>query len=37
MVWDKRRALPAYAKVLCEMVAEHVRQAFPTKRQSRRG
>lgn len=36
MLWDKRRPLPAYAKVLCEMVAEHVRQAFPIKRQSRR-
>jgi len=36
MLWDKRRPLPAYAKVLCEMVAEHVQQAFPIKRQSRR-
>ena len=33
MLWDKR---PAYAKVFCEMVAEHVQQAFPIKRQSRR-
>jgi DNA-binding transcriptional LysR family regulator len=29
MLWDKRRPLPAYAKVFCEMVAEHVQQAFP--------
>ena len=36
MLWDKRRPLPAYAKVFCEMVAEHVQQAFPIKRQSRR-
>jgi DNA-binding transcriptional LysR family regulator len=36
MLWDKRRPLPAYANVLCGMVAEHVQQAFPIKRQSRR-
>ena len=36
MLWDKRRPLPAYAKVFCEMIAEHVQQAFPIKRQSRR-
>ncbi len=36
MLWDKRRPMPAYAKVFCEMVAEHVQQAFPIKRQSRR-
>lgn len=29
MLWDKRRPLPAYATVFCEMVAEHVKQAFP--------
>jgi DNA-binding transcriptional LysR family regulator len=29
MMWDKRRALPAYAKVFCEMLAEQVRKAFP--------
>ena len=29
IMWDKRRALPAYAKVFCEMLAEDVRQAFP--------
>jgi DNA-binding transcriptional LysR family regulator len=26
---DKRRPLPAYAKVFCEMLAEHVRKGFP--------
>lgn len=36
MLWDKRRSLPAYAKVFCEMVAEHVQQTFPIKWQSRR-
>jgi DNA-binding transcriptional LysR family regulator len=36
MFWDKRRPLPRYANVFCEMVAEHVRQAFPLKRRSRR-
>jgi DNA-binding transcriptional LysR family regulator len=29
MLWDRRRALPAYAKAFCEMLAEQVRQAFP--------
>ena len=29
MMWDKRRALPAYARVFCEMLAEQVRQVFP--------
>ena len=36
MLWDKRRPLPAYAKVFCEMVAEHVQQAFPITRKSGR-
>ena len=36
MLWDKRRPLPGYANVLCEMIAKHVQQAFPIKRQSRR-
>jgi hypothetical protein len=36
ILWDKRRPLPAYAKVFCEMVAERVQRAFPIKRQSRR-
>jgi DNA-binding transcriptional LysR family regulator len=35
MMWDTRRTLPPYAKVFCEMLAEHVQQAFPIKRQSR--
>jgi DNA-binding transcriptional LysR family regulator len=26
---DRRRPLPAYAKVFCEMLAQHVRNAFP--------
>jgi len=26
---DKRRPLPGYAKVFCEMLAEHVRKGFP--------
>jgi LysR family nitrogen assimilation transcriptional regulator len=26
---DKRRPLPKYAKVFCEMLAEHVRKGFP--------
>ena len=29
MLFDKRRPLPGYAKVFCEMLAEHVRQGFP--------
>jgi DNA-binding transcriptional LysR family regulator len=36
MLWDKRRPLPAYAKVFCEMVAEHVQQAFPIGGEPRR-
>jgi DNA-binding transcriptional LysR family regulator len=36
MLWDKRRPLPRYAHVFCEMVAKHVRQAFPIKSQSQR-
>ncbi|HUL63985.1 MAG TPA: LysR family transcriptional regulator [Burkholderiaceae bacterium] len=36
MLWDKRRPLPAYANVFCEMVAKQVQQAFPIKRHSRR-
>lgn len=36
MLWEKRRPLPAYAKVFCEMVAEHVQQAFPISRRPRR-
>lgn len=29
---DKRRPLPGYAKVFCEMLAEHVRKGFPLSR-----
>ena len=29
---DKRRPLPAYAKVFCNMLAEHVRKGFPLPR-----
>ena len=36
MLWDKRRPLPAYAKAFCEMIAEHVKQAFPIKQHARR-
>jgi DNA-binding transcriptional LysR family regulator len=36
MMWDKRRTLPAYAKVFCDMVAEQVKQTFPVDRKSAR-
>ena len=29
---DKRRPLPSYAKVFCDMLAEHVRKGFPLPR-----
>lgn len=32
MLWEKRRPLPPYANLFCEMVAQHVQQAFPVKR-----
>jgi DNA-binding transcriptional LysR family regulator len=32
MLFDKRRPLPAYAKVFCDMLAEHVRKGFPLPR-----
>ena len=35
LLWDKRRPLPAYAKVFCEMAAKHMQQAFSIKRRSR--
>ena len=35
MLWDKRRPLPAYAKLFCDMVAESVQHVFPVKRRSR--
>ena len=31
MLHDKRRPLPAYAKVFCEMLAAHAKQVFPVK------
>jgi DNA-binding transcriptional LysR family regulator len=33
MLSDKRRPLPIYAKVFCDMLAEHVRKGFPLPRQ----
>jgi LysR family nitrogen assimilation transcriptional regulator len=36
MMWDKRRTLPPYAKAFCEMLAEHVQQAFPIEAKSAR-
>jgi DNA-binding transcriptional LysR family regulator len=32
MLYDKRRPLPSYAKVFCEMLADHVRKGFPLPR-----
>jgi DNA-binding transcriptional LysR family regulator len=32
ILWDKRRPLPRYATVFCEMWAEHVREVFPITR-----
>jgi DNA-binding transcriptional LysR family regulator len=32
IVSDKRRSLPAYAQVFCDMLGEHVRKAFPVPR-----
>jgi len=32
MLFDKRRPLPGYAKVFCDMLAEHVRKGFPLPR-----
>jgi len=29
MLYDKRRPLPSYAKVFCDMLAEHTKRAFP--------
>jgi len=31
MVYDKRRALPAYARVFCELLAEHAKRVFPVR------
>jgi DNA-binding transcriptional LysR family regulator len=32
ILWDKRRPLPRYATVFCEMWAKHVREVFPITR-----
>ena len=32
VLYDKRRPLPGYAKIFCEMLAEHVRKGFPLPR-----
>lgn len=32
VLWDKRRALPPYAKDFCEALAAHVREVFPISR-----
>jgi len=32
IVYDKRRPLPSYAKVFCEMLAAHAKQVFPVTR-----
>jgi DNA-binding transcriptional LysR family regulator len=32
--WDKRRPLPRYATIFCEMLAAHVREVFPISRPS---
>ena len=34
VLWDKRRALPPYARDFCEALAEHVRRIFPVSRPS---
>jgi hypothetical protein len=34
VVWDKRRALPRYAKDFCELLAAHMRKIFPNHRLS---
>jgi hypothetical protein len=32
MLSDKRRPLPVYARVFCDMLADHVRKVFPLPR-----
>lgn len=34
ILWDKRRPLPRYATVFCDMWAKHVREVFPITRPS---
>jgi DNA-binding transcriptional LysR family regulator len=36
IVWDKRRALPPYARAFSEMLAAHMRELFPIKQLSTR-
>lgn len=36
ILYDKRRPLPPYAKVFCEMLAQHAKQIFPVRRLARR-
>lgn len=36
ILYDKRRPLPPYAKVFCEMLAQHAKQIFPLRRLARR-
>ena len=31
IIYDRRRPLPAYAKVFCEMIAAHAKKVFPVK------
>lgn len=32
ILYDKRRPLPSYAKVFCDLLADHAKQVFPVKR-----
>jgi LysR family nitrogen assimilation transcriptional regulator len=34
IIWDKRRPLPRYAEIFCEMWVQHVREVFPITRPS---
>jgi DNA-binding transcriptional LysR family regulator len=34
ILYDKRRPLPTYASVFCDMLAQHAKQIFPVKRTS---
>jgi LysR family nitrogen assimilation transcriptional regulator len=36
ILYDKRRPLPPYAKVFCDMLAQRAKQIFPVKRAARR-
>jgi DNA-binding transcriptional LysR family regulator len=37
ILYDKRRPLPPYGKVFCEMLAQHAQRVFPVKRLDRAG